>query len=93
MIRDEVLRISKCASFRGISKVDITLILINYCIEHGKDPSQAQLFVTYLLGTPLLWIIFKFALSFWEKKFNINKLYSQPQIGEVEGSRKLLLIY
>ena len=93
MIRDEVLRISKCASFRGISKVDITLILINYCIEHGKDASQAQLFVTYLLETPFAMDYFKFALEFWEKKFNINKLYSQPQIGEVEGSRKLLLIY
>lgn len=92
MVREEVVRISRLAAFGGLTDVDVTLILMNYCLEHGKDAFKTQLFITYLLRTPLAMNYFKEALEFWEKKFTINKLYSKPQIGEVEGSRKILLI-
>lgn len=92
MVRDEVVRISRLAAFGGLTDVDVTLVLMNYCLEHGKDAYKTQLFITYLLRTPFIIGYFKVALEFWEKKFTINKLYSKPQIGEVEGSRKILLI-
>ena len=92
MVREEVVRISKLAAFGGLTDVDVTLVLMNYCLEHGKDAYKTQLFITYLLRTPLSLDYFKEALEFWEKKFTINKLYSKPQIGEVEGSRRILLI-
>ena len=92
MDRDEIVRISRLAAFGGLTDVDVTLVLMNYCLEHGKDAYKTQLFITYLLRTPLSLDYFKEALEFWEKKFTINKLYSKPQIGEVEGSRKILLI-
>lgn len=92
MVREEIVRISRLAAFGGLTDVDVTLILMNYCLEHGKDAYKTQLFITYLLRTPLVMNYFKEALEFWEKKFTINKLYSKPQIGEVEGSRKILLI-
>lgn len=92
MVREEVVRISRLAAFGGLTDVDVILVLMNYCLEHGKDVSKTQLFITYLLRTPFVMSYFKIALEFWEKKFTINKLYSKPQIGEVEGSRKILLI-
>ena len=92
MVREEVVRISRLAAFGGLTNVEVTLVLINYCLEHGKDAFKTQLFITYLLRTSLAMSYFKIALEFWEKKFTINKLYSKPQIGEVEGSRKILLI-
>lgn len=92
MVREEVVRISRLAAFGGLTDVDVTLVLMNYCLEHGKDAYRTQLFITYLLKTPLVMNYFKEALEFWEKKFTINKLYSKPQIGEVKGSRKILLI-
>ena len=92
MVREEVVRISRLAAFGGLTDVDVTLVLMNYCLEHGKDAYKTQLFITYLLRTPLSMNYFKEALEFWEKKFTINKLYSKPQIGEVEGSRRILLI-
>lgn len=92
MVREEVVRISRLAAFGGLTDVDVTLVLMNYCLEHGKDAYKTQLFITYLLKTPLVMNYFKEALEFWEKKFTINKLYSKPQIGEIEDSRKILLI-
>lgn len=92
MVREEVVRISRLAAFGGLTDVDVTLVLMNYCLEHGKDAYKTQLFITYLLRTPLVMNYFKEALEFWEKKFTINKLYSKPQIGEVEDSRRILLI-
>lgn len=92
MVREEVVRISRLAAFGGLTDVDVTLVLMNYCLEHGKDAFKTQLFITYLLKTPLVMNYFKEALEFWEKKFTINKLYSKPQIGEIEDSRKILLI-
>ena len=92
MVRDEVVRISRLAAFGGLTDVDVTLVLMNYCLEHGKDAYKTQLFITYLLRTPFVMNYFKIALEFWEKKFTINKLYSKPQIGEIEDSRKILLI-
>lgn len=92
MVRDEVVRISRLAAFGGLTDVDVTLVLMNYCLEHGKDAYKTQLFITYLLRTPFVMSYFKIALEFWEKKFTINKLYSKPQIGEIEDSRKILLI-
>ena len=92
MVREEVVRISRLAVFGGLTNVDVTLVLMNYCLEHGKDAYKTQLFITYLLRTPFVMSYFKIALEFWEKKFTINKLYSKPQIGEVEDSRKILLI-
>lgn len=92
MVREEVVRISRLAAFGGLTDVDVTLVLMNYCLEHGKDAYKTQLFITYLLRTPFVMSYFKIALEFWEKKFTINKLYSKPQIGEVEDSRKILLI-
>lgn len=92
MVREEVVRISRLAAFGGLTDVDVTLVLMNYCLEHGKDAFKTQLFITYLLRTPFVMSYFKIALEFWEKKFTINKLYSKPQIGEIEDSRKILLI-
>lgn len=92
MIREEVVRISRLAAFGGLTNVDVTLVLMNYCLEHGKDAFKTQLFITYLLETPFALNYFKEALEFWEKKFALNKVYSKPQIEGVEDSRKLLLI-
>lgn len=92
MVREEVVRISRLAAFGGLTDVDVTLVLMNYCLEHGKDAFKTQLFITYLLETPFAMNYFKEALEFWEKKFTISKVYSKPQIGEVEGSRKLISI-
>lgn len=93
MVREEVVRISRLAAFGGLTDVDVTLILMNYCLEHGKDAYKTQLFITYLLRTPLAMSYFKIALEFWEKKFTINKLYSKPDPRNMGDGRTLILIY
>lgn len=92
MVREEVVRISRLAAFGELTDVDVTLILMNYCLEHGKDVFKTQLFITYLLRTSLVMNYFKIALEFWEKKFTINKLYSKPEIENIQETRKILLI-
>lgn len=92
MVREEVVRISRLAAFGGLTDVDVTSVLMSYCLEHGKDASKTQVFITYILRTPFIMNYFWEALEFWEKKFTINRLYSKPQIG-AGSSRKILLIY
>ena len=93
MVREEVVRISRLAAFGGLTDVDVTLVLMNYCLEHGKDAYKTQLFIAYLLRTPFAMNYFKEALEFWEKKFTINKLYFKPNPLDCGDGRRLITIY
>ena len=77
MDRNETVRISRLAAFGGLTETDVNNMLMQYCIEHGKPFQETALFVMYILrNRQLMSYYFNFALSFYERKFTIYKLWS-----------------
>ena len=89
MGRDEVVRISRLAAFGGLTEMDINILLMNYCLEHGKPYYETTVFVTILLKQGIFEPFFIEALEYYEKKHTINKLQSKPN--EI-GQRQIIYI-
>lgn len=81
MDRDETVRISRLVANNSITTGDISMVLMQYCIEQGKPYYETTLFfVTKLLSsTQLATCFFITALDYYEKrKFTIYKLWDKP---------------
>ena len=95
MDRNETVRISRLVTFDRLTESDANMVLMQYCIEHGKPYHETAMFVKNVLrNRQLLAHCFSIALSFYERKFTIYKLWSAPNpLNNVEQERKLLQIF
>lgn len=92
MDRDETVRISRLAAFGGLTESDASIVLMQYCIEHGKPYYETTIFVTNVLrDRQLLTHCFNIALSFYERKFTVYKLWSAPNPLNNQGQERTLL--
>lgn len=89
MDRDEVVRISRLVAFGGLTEMDINILLMNYCLEHGKPYYETTVFITVLLQHRIADTFFIEALEYYEKKYTINKLQSKPNN---MGQRQIIFI-
>jgi hypothetical protein len=89
MDRDEVVRISRLVAFDGLTEIDINILLMNYCLEHGKPYYETTVFITILLKQGIFEPFFIEALGYYERKYTINKLQSKPN--EI-GQRQIIFI-
>lgn len=96
MDRNETVRISRLAAFGGLTSIDVSVLLIQYCVvEHNKPYEDTTRFVTALLGRPIeLKFYVKAALEYYERKFTVCKLWSDSNpLNNVGQERKLLQIF
>lgn len=96
MDRDETVRISRLANFGGLTESDVNIVLMNYCLEHGKPYYETSLLIIKVLSdSSLLRHYFGTALEYYERKFTICKLWSSPDSNPLnpQGQRKLLQIF
>lgn len=89
MGRDEVVRISRLAAFGGLTEMDMNILLMDYCLEHGKPYYETTVFVTVLLQQGIGRPFFMEALEYYEKRHTINKLQSKPN---EMGQRQIIFI-
>ena len=89
MDRDEVVRISRLAAFGGLTGEDAVNLLLDYCIEHGKDPKLSITFIQTIMGMGIVQSYLMEALEYYEKKYTINKL--QSKLNNM-GQRQIILI-
>ena len=83
MDRDEVVRISRLVAFGGLTETEVSILLMQYCLEHNKPYYETTVFVTLLLKSGDIMPFFMEALEYYEKKYTINKLQSKPnEIGQ-----------
>lgn len=54
MDRDETVRISRLVANNSITTGNISMVLMQYCIEQGKPYYETALFVTKLLSSAQL---------------------------------------
>lgn len=89
MGRDEVVRISRLVAFGGLTETEVSILLMQYCLEHSKPYYESTVFVTLLLKSGDIMPFFMEALEYYEKKYTINKLQSKPN--EI-GQRQIIFI-
>lgn len=89
MGRDEVVRISRLVAFGGLTETEVSILLMQYCLEHNKPYYESTVFVTLLLKSGDIMPFFMEALEYYEKKYTINKLQSKPN--EI-GQRQIIFI-
>lgn len=89
MGRDEVVRISRLVAFGGLTETEVSILLMQYCLEHNKPYYESTVFVTLLLKSGDIMPFFMEALEYYEKKYTINKLQSKPD--EI-GQRQIIFI-
>ena len=78
MNRNEVVRISRLVAFGGLTETEVSILLMQYCLEHNKPYYETTVFVTLLLKSGNIMPFFMEALEYYEKKYTINKLQSKP---------------
>lgn len=89
MDRDETVRISRLAAFGGLTESDANIVLMQYCIEHGKPYYETSMFVMNMLKSKqLLAHCLSIALSFYERKFTVCKLWSAPNPLNIQGKKE-----
>lgn len=49
MDRDEVVRISRLVAFGGLTETEVSILLMQYCLEHNKPYYESTVFVTLLI--------------------------------------------
>lgn len=89
MNRNEVVRISRLVAFGGLTETEVSILLMQYCLEHSKPYYETTVFVALLLKSGNIMPFFMEALEYYEKKYTINKLQSKPN--EI-GQRQIIFI-
>lgn len=94
MSREDVIRLSYAASNGNLSSSDVSLLLMQYCLENGKYYIESARFVMGLRSRPgLLAYCISYALMWYEKKYAICKLYSALDTRAFGNGRRIILIY
>lgn len=95
MDRNETVRISRLAAFGGLTERNANMVLMQYCMEHEKSCYDSAMFVMNVLKSKqLLAHCLNIALSFYERKFTVYKLWSAPNpLNKMRQERKLLQIF
>lgn len=95
MDRNEVLEISRAVTFGRLTDHDISKLLIEYCVvEHNKPIESTNMLISILLQHRMLLPLYiQEAVEYYERKFNICKLYSAHNLLDGMGQRKLLQIF
>lgn len=92
MDRDDTVRISRLAIFGGLTTNDVSLVLMQYCLEHNKPYNETVIFVTNLLRYNMFVEYLGIALDYYKRKFNVCELWSASKPNNI-GQRKLLQIF
>jgi hypothetical protein len=89
MDRNEIVRVCRLVAFGGLTETEVSILLMQYCLEHGKPYYETTVFVTILLQHGMAQSFFMEALEYYKKKFTINTLQSRPN--EI-GQRQIIYI-
>lgn len=89
MDREELVELLRNNYFNPL-RIDFPLKLIReYCIEKQLEEEKINMVINHVLSLNLLQITSKIASEYFERKFNICKLWNKP----VNNLRDLLQIF
>lgn len=63
-----------------ISSTEMSMLLTDYCLEHGKPLDKIAKFITFLINTPFVINCVLTALEYYKKKFNVTELKRDGEV-------------
>lgn len=73
---DKEIIVRTCNRLRdsSLSLTEVSMLLTDYCLEHGKPLDKISKFITFLINTPFTTNCVLTALEYYKKKFNVTEL-------------------
>lgn len=79
---DKKTIIRMCSKLRdgSLSLTEVSMLLTDYCLEHGKPLDKISQFITFLINTPFTADCVLIALEYYKKKFNVTELKRNNEV-------------
>jgi hypothetical protein len=84
MDKETIVRMCNRLRDGSMSLTEVSMLLTDYCLEHGKTLDKIAKFITVLINTPFTTNCVLIALEYYKKKFNVI---------EVKRNNEVLLTY
>lgn len=87
MDRESTIVVLLNANNNQLTMLDVVKTIKDYCLEHGKNELLTMQFIKGVINTPLATRFFEESLSYFDRKYEIARLWSAP---DLSGERHLL---
>lgn len=84
MDKETIVRMCNRLRDGSMSLTEVSMLLTDYCLEHGKTLDKIAKFITVLINTPFTTNCVLIALEYYKRKFNVI---------EVKRNNEVLLTY
>jgi hypothetical protein len=74
MDKETIVRMCNRLRDGSMSLTEVSMLLTDYCSEHGKTLDKIAKFITVLINTPFTTNCVLTALEYYKKQFNVTEL-------------------
>lgn len=80
MDKETIVRMCNRLRDGSMSLTEVSMLLTDYCLEHGKTLDKIAKFITVLINTPFTTNCVLIALEYYKKKFNVIELKRNNEV-------------
>lgn len=80
MDKETIVRMCNRLRDGSMSLTEVSMLLTDYCLEHGKTLDKIAKFITVLINTPFVTNCVLIALEYYKKKFNVIELKRDDEV-------------
>lgn len=80
MDKETIVRMCNRLRDGSMSLTEVSMLLTDYCLEHGKTLDKIAKFITILINTPFVTNCVLVALEYYKKKFNVIELKRDDEV-------------
>lgn len=80
MDKETIVRMCNRLRDGSMSLTEVSMLLTDYCLEHGKTLDKIAKFITVLINTPFTTNCVLIALEYYKKKFNVIEVKRNDEV-------------
>lgn len=80
MDKETIVRMCNRLRDGSMSLTEVSMLLTDYCLEHGKTLDKIAKFITVLINTPFTTNCVLIALEYYKRKFNVIELKRNNEV-------------
>lgn len=80
MDKETIVRMCNRLRDGSMSLTEVSMLLTDYCLEHGKTLDKIAKFITVLINTSFTTNCVLIALEYYKKKFNVIELKRNNEV-------------
>lgn len=80
MDKETIVRTCNRLRDGSMSLTEVSMLLTDYCLEHGKTLDKIAKFITVLINTPFTTNCVLIALEYYKKKFNVIEVKRNDEV-------------